>query len=37
MQWGTKKNHVTHFIAIFNLLWWSGTKFPVSQGTLVSN
>lgn len=38
MQWDTKKkNYVTHFNTIFNLLWWSGTKFPVTQGTLVSN
>ena len=39
MQWDTekKKNHVTHFITIFNLLWWSETKFPVIRGTLVSS
>ena len=32
-----KKNHVTHFITIFSLLWWSETKFPVIRGTLVSS
>ena len=26
MHWETKKIHVTHFIAIFALLWWSGIE-----------
>ena len=30
MYWEAKKNCVTHFIAIFALLQWSGTKSTVS-------
>ena len=30
MHWENKKRSVTHFIGIFALLWWSGTKPTMS-------
>lgn len=30
MHWETNKFHIIHFIAVFALLWWFGTKPAVS-------
>ena len=35
MHGETKKTHVTSFIAIFSLFWWSGTRLTIYLRILV--